>query len=251
MLDANMEIDMLRQRLRMRDIDESMIDNICDSAAMEISSIAVDILASAAEEAVQAGSDARSVEFISDITVTQHGNNFKIDTRSGRTEFSEPPFPMLPKLLKSAKTAKDGSLYKVIPIKGKGSGHSTSGLTVTTEAALKSINEARVAAKQERDAQKDQFSTNLSPDTMKGMSTFAALQAINSARKAFSTMKEKSTEPAVAFRTASSKQDAATKWVMPKREANMDKALNDINHRLQYDLDMAIQDVIKRYENIY
>jgi len=245
-----MEIDQLRQRLRLKDMDEITIDFICDSAALEISDTALDILASATEQAVQAGSSARSVEFIGDVGITQSGHDFIIDTKSGRRDFSEPPFPMLPKLLKNAKTAKDGSLYKVIPMRAKGT-RSAGGLTSTTEAALKNINEARVAAKQERDAMKGQFNTSLSPDTMKGMSTFAALQNINSARKAFATMKEKSTEPVMAFRTASSKQDASNKWVLPKKEANMDKVLTNINNQLQWDLDIAIQNIITRYENRY
>ena len=251
MLDANMEIDNLRQRLKFRNLNEMTIDSVCDAAASEISEVATNLLASAAEQAVQAGNDARSIDFINDINVSQHGHEFMIDTKSGKTDYSEPPFPMLPRLLKNAKTASDGSLYKVIPLRAKGTGSKVSGLTVTTEAALKSINEARMAAKQERDAAKGQFETNLSPDTMKGMSTFAALQAINSARKSFATMREKSTEPVMAFRTASSKQDPSAKWVMPRKKANMSNVLHDINNRLQYDLDLAIESIIKRYESMY
>lgn len=251
MLDANMEIDNLRQRLRFKNLNESIIDSVCDSAAREIGGLATDLLASATEEAVQAGRDARSVEFIQEIRVNQMGHNFEIDTFSGKHDFSEPPFPMLPKLLKNAKIAKDGSLYKVIPIRAKGTKSTGGRLAVTTEAALKGINDARYAAKQERDAMKDKMNTSLSPDVMKGMSTFAALQEINNARKSFPTMMEKSTEPVIAFRTASSKQDASAKWVQPKKEANMDSALRDINARMQDGLDSVIMDTIRRYEDLY
>lgn len=250
MLDARAEIDTLRQRLRMKNISERIVDSICDNAARDISTIAVDLLANAAEEAVRAGQSSKSVDFISEIAVTEHGGQFMIDTMTGQHDFSEPPFPMLPKLLKNAKIAKDGSLYKVIPIRTKGIKTNNSRLNVTTEAALKGINDARVAAKQERDAMKEKLNTSLSPDAMKGMSTFAALQAINAARKSFPTMREKSTEPVIAYRTASSKQDATAKWVNPGTDANMDSALHGINARLQDSLDNVIIDTIKRYEGV-
>jgi len=251
MLDANHEIDGLRQRLRFKNLSEPVIDSICDDAAREIASIAIDILADATEEAVRAGQDAKSAQFINEVKVVQNGHEFKVDTQSGRRDFSEPPFPMLPKLLKNAKIAQDGSQYKVIPIRDKGAKTGGGMLNATTEAALQSINEARVAAKKERDAMKEKLNTSLSPDAMKGMSTFAALQAINNARKSFSTMREKSTEPVVAFRTASSKQDPGAKWVHPGTDANMDRTLHAINARMQQRLDDVIIDTIRRYEDIY
>lgn len=251
MLDANMEIDKLRQRLRFKNLNESIIDSICDDVSREIGTTAVDLLANAAEEAVRAGQNSKSIEFINEVRIKQEGVGFAIGTESGKSNFSEPPFPMLPKLLKNGKIAKDGSQYKVIPIRAKGNKSNGGRLATTTEAALKGINEARQAAKQERDAMKEKLNTSLSPDAMKGMSTFAALQTINNARKSFPTMTQKSTEPVVAFRTASSKQDATAKWVHPGRDANMDTVLHDINARLQYDLDNIIEDTIRRHEGMY
>lgn len=253
MLDANMEIDKLRQRLRFKNLNEQVISSICEDVARDISMAATDILADAMEQAVQAGAEAKSVDFINELKVVQSTHHFSIDTESGRHDFSEPPFPMLPKLLKNAKVAKDGSQYKVIPLRAKGQKKSSGRMAVTTEAALKNINEARRIAKEERDARAEDFVGKIAPDALKGMSTFAALQAINEVRKAFPTMtsKEKSTEPVMAFRTASSKQDASTKWVQPARPANMGPALHDINSRMQNSLDNLIEDIIRRHEGMY
>lgn len=253
MLDANMEIDKLRQRLRLKNLTEVVISSICDDVARDISIASTDILADAMEEAVQAGAEARSVKFIEELKVVQNAHRFSIGTESGRHDFSEPPFPMLPKLLKNAKVAKDGSQYKVIPIRDKGQKKTTGRMAVTTEAALKKINEARQLAKEERDARADDFVGKVAPDALKGMGTFAALQAINEARKAFPTMtsKEKSTEPVMAFRTASSKQDASTKWVQPAKTVNMSNALHEINSRMQNQLDNLIEDTIRKHESMY
>ncbi len=252
MLDANMEIDNLRQRLRFKNLDETVINSICNNAAVEINLASTDLLANAMEDAVRAGQDKKAIKFINELKVTQSGHHFSIGTDSGMHDFSEPPFPMLPKLLKNAKTAKDGSQYKVIPIREKGSKMSSGRTAVTTEAALKNINEARHIAKEARDARKEAgASNNLTPDSLKGMSTFAALQAINEARKAFPTMSQKSTEPVIAYRTASSKQDASSKWVQPGTQKNMTNELHSINSRLQSSLDTAIENTIRNYEARY
>ena len=108
MVDANSEIQRLRQRLRMKNLSESIIDEICDEAAREISSITSDLLATAMEEAIQLGSETKAADFINEIKATRSGSGYDIVTDSGRTDFSEPAFPMLPRLLKNAKVAKDG-----------------------------------------------------------------------------------------------------------------------------------------------
>lgn len=253
MLDANMEIDKLRQRLRLKNLSESVISSICEDVARDISIASTDVLADAMEQAVQAGAEAKSVKFIEELRVVQNSHYFSISTESGRHDFSEPPFPMLPKLLQNAKVAKDGSQYKVIPMRDKSKTKTTGRMAVTTEAALKKINEARRLAKEERDARADDFVGQIAPNALKGMSTFAALQAINEARKAFPTMagKEKSKEPVMAFRTASSKQDQNTQWVQPAREVNMGPALHEINARMQNSLDGLIEETIRRHEGMY
>jgi hypothetical protein len=245
MLDPNAEIMRLRQRLRFKNLSERVIDSICDEAAAEISNTTSDILADAMNAAVNAGGDVMSIDFIDQIRAVRTGSSFQIATDSGQTDFSEAPFPMLPSLLKNAKVAKDGSLYKVIPIKQKTS-TSNSSMAKTTEAAMQNINNARKAAKVE---QGEDTRSHSSPDVMKGMSTVAAMQEISKTRK--SSKKEKSEGPTINFRTASSKQDPSVSWVHPGKKVDLTGALNNINANLQDDIDKAIDDVVRRYEGLY
>lgn len=246
MLDANAEIARLRQRLRYKNLSESAIDEICDEAAAEISDTTSDILADAMNEAVNAGGDAMSIDFIDQIRAVRMGPSFQVTTDSGRTDFSEAPFPMLPGLLKNAKVAKDGSLYKVIPIKQKSGSGNNQQVGKTTEAAMQDINNARKAAKVARGQENRTVS---SPDSMKGMDTVAAMQQMNKFRH--TQVKEKTREPTINFRTASSKQDPNTQWVHPGRKVDMSGALNDINANLQDNIDRAIDEIIKRIEDLY
>ena len=247
MLDANTEIERLRQRLKFRNLSERVIDEICDDVSREISYRTSDILADAMNEAVNAGGDAMSVDFIDEIKSVRTGASFDIITESGKTDFSEVPFPMLPRLLKNAKVAKDGSLYKVIPIRQKGTENSRA-MGVTTEAAYAGIESARRRAKEAKD---DTPRAYASPDAMKGMDTFSAMQQISKSRQKAPRMREKSTEPAINFRTASSKQDASSQWVHPGRKVDMGPALVEINSRLHESIDRVIEEVIRMHEGMY
>lgn len=247
MLDARTEIERLRQRLKMKSLSDSVVDEICDDAVREISAATSDILADAMNEAVNLGGDVGSVDFIDEIRAVRTGPSFEVTTDSGRTDFSEPPFPMLPKLLKNAKTAKDGSLYKVIPIKQKTSNKS---MAVTTEAAMQNINHARKQAKEQRDAEKESYRGTISPDAMKGMDTFAALQSINRSRQKQPKVGQQS-GPIINFRTASSKQDPNKQWVMPGKVRDVSGPLREINMNMHDNIDRAIEDIIRRHENMY
>jgi len=246
MLDPNAEIARLRQRLRFKNLSDKAIDDICDEAAIEISRTTSDLLADAMSEAVAAGQEVKSTDFIEQIRAVRMGSSYQVTTDSGNTDFSESPFPMLPSLLKNAKVAKDGSLYKVIPIKQKNSDTSNARVGKTTEAAMQNINTARAAGKKERD---NTARVHSSPNAMKGMDTVAAMQEINKFRN--NQTKEKSLEPTINFRVASSKQDPNTQWVNPGRKVDMTGTLNNINNNLQDSIDRAIDEVIRRFEDLY
>ena len=189
MIDPNAEIIQLRQRLRFKNLSEGIIDDICDEVSREISMITSDILADAMNEAVNAGGDIGSIDFIDEIRAVRTGSSFDIITDSGKTDFTEPPFPMLPSLLKNAKVAKDGSLYKVIPIRQKGNNAKKS-TAKTSEAAYQAIESARRRSKEDRgDTQRG----SSSPDAMKGMDTVSAMQAISKSRQKAPRIKERST----------------------------------------------------------
>ena len=248
MLDARTEIDRLKQRLRMKNLSEVVIDDICDEVSREISMMTADILADAMNEAVNVGGDVGSTDMIEELRTVRTGPTFEIITDSGRTDFSEPPFPMLPRLLKNAKTAQDGSLYKVIPIKQK---TTSNRVAVTTEAALEGINEARRIAKEQRDAENHNHRGSFTPDAMKGADTFSAMQSINRARAKAPAKGSLGSGPVINFRTASSKQDPNTQWVMPGKMRNVGGELREINMNMQDDIDRTIEDVIRRHEGMY
>lgn len=250
MIDPNTEIERLRQRLRFKNLSEKVIDSICDDVSRDISLTTSDILASAMDEAVSAGADVGSEDFVNEVRAARSGATFDIVTDSGRTDFSEPPFPMLPKLLKNAKVAKDGSLYKVIPIRRKGSYNEINGnkTSATTEAAFASIENARRRAKEDKANTKRTYA---SPDAMQGMDTLSAMQTISKSRQKEPKMREQSREPVIDFRTASSKQDAATQWVNPGKQMNMSGILRNINADLHDSIDRAIEDIIRNYEGGY
>ena len=248
MLDANSEIERLRYRLKLKNLSNSIVEEICRDVSREISLITSDLLADAMNEAVNAGGDAASADFIDELRSVRSGSSVDIITESGKTDFSEPPFPMLPRLLKNAKVAKDGSLYKVIPIRQSGSESSKKNMAVTTESAYRNIEDTRRRVKTERESE---TSRGVSPDVMKGMDTFSAMQAISNSRQKQASTRKTNTEPVINFRTASSKQDPSSKWVHPGRPVNMSGALHDINNRLHDAIDRAIQDVIRTHEGMY
>lgn len=240
MIDANNELDRLRQSLRFKNLSMEVIDSICDDASREISDITSDLLAQAMSDAVSFG---ESADFIQEVRAIRSGSTYSVGTESGKTDFSESPFPMLPKLLQNAKVSKDGSLYKVIPVKQKGSEPSRS--AVTTDAALSQIENARLAAKQDRTNQNRGSS---SPDAMRGMDTISAMQSISKNRQKTDKYPAKQAGTVVDFKTASSKQDPSTQWVHPGKKADMSGALQNINARLHDDIDSTILDVIRKYE---
>jgi hypothetical protein len=245
MRDANAEISMLRQRLRFKNLSEEQLDHICDSVATEISRVSSDLLADAMNEAVNVGGDVASIDFIDELRAIRSGSHFEIITDSGNTDFSEAPFPMLPRLLKNAKVAKDGSLYKVIPIRGRSAGSENTALNRTTESAIRAIQASR---EQGAKSQEQTSRGYASPDATKGMSAFASTMNISRVKSSASKNQQRSTEPVIDFRTASSKQDPNTQWVLPGKNKNISNALRQINSSLQDSIDRVIEEIIKKYE---
>ena len=119
MLDLYMEIQRLEGYMRIKQIPEEEIRIISSKARAELELEITSLLDKYKEEAKEIG-DAKGLDnFVEQVTEIQIGSGFNIGTTSGKTDFTVPPFPMLPKLLKNAKVAKDGTLYKKIPMKQK------------------------------------------------------------------------------------------------------------------------------------
>ncbi len=53
------------------------------------------------------------------------------------------------------------------------------------------------------------------------------------------------------FRTATSKQDANTKWVQPATDKDFSETVQSINKELTDDLDSVIRDILREYEDSF
>lgn len=209
MVNLNFELERLRATLRSRGIAENTIEQITNKARLEILSEFQTQAESAMELAVEAGVQKDSVDFINEIR--PNAITMELMTDSGNLEFSEPPYPMLPWLLKNAKPMKDGSgVYKVIPV-GAPSKNPKPSMAGNIFDAQKAIMTARA----------------------------------EEAKRQYDRVKPKGSK--ATFRTASSKQSAETKWVKPAKEADFTEEVKGINNELSETMEQVIQRIIESY----
>ena len=210
MVNIFFELERLRISLLNKGYDESTVSTIVDKAEKEIASRLKDRMDDALETAVQSGVQKDSPEFINSLRPSLDA--FILETDSGVTDFSEPPMPMLERLLSSAKPIKDGSgVYKVIPV-----GASNDNYKKPVHTSIMDAQKAIMAKRYE--------------DAVAQYSKIAPQKS------------------AVRFRTATSKQDKNTQWVLPAKEKDFTEDLNIINSMLKDDRDAIIMDVIRSYE---
>jgi hypothetical protein len=206
------ELDRLRVILLNKGLNEGAVQKIIQKAESEIHSKLSPILDSALEKAVAAGVDKKSEDFINELRIVQAQSLFFVSTDSGQTDFSTPPFPMLPRLIAGGKPSKDGtSVYRVIPV---GASNKPSVSTNIFD-AQKRIHAERVESAQRQYAQ-------ISPKGSKAN-----------------------------FRTASSRQNAATQWVIPGQEKDFTEDLRSINDEIQSSAEDIIREVIRDFEEGY
>lgn len=208
MINKNFELERLKSTLRSRGLDEDTVIAITNKADQEIESIMAERMIAAMESAIAVGVDKNSPEFINDIRPMPGA--FQLEVSSGITDFSVPPFPMLPKLLQGAKPMKDGSgVYKIIPVGTPG--------------------------------KKPGIASNI----------FDAQKALSAERLELAKRQYNKVTPSgskTTFRTATSKQSQLTNWVHPGEQKDFTQDLNDINAGLEQDLQEAIMNVIREYE---
>jgi len=233
MLNVTDEINRLKLKLSMDRVPYDIISGVESEIRQEIAERTYEALDSAMQRAHEVGEEYKIDKFLGELTAVKVGDGFTITTDSGDTNFSTAPFPMLPKLLKNAKVAKDGSTYKVIPMVKKG----TAGLT--TEKTMGDLNRARQDMKSLRGHKR--------LDSSSRGDTF--IDMYNKQRSTYkSHYQKKELSGKVDFRTASSKQDANTQWVHPGRNADMTDTLKTINDDLYDQVQDIIRDVIFKYE---
>ena len=211
MVNIFLEIERLKTSLRSRGIEPDSVEVIAEKAHTEISLAIRDRLDTAMDLAVQSGVQKDSAEFINELR--PRPDAFILETSSGQTDFTDPPLPMLDKILsKGAKPMKDGSgVYKIIPV-GKPSERS-----------------------------KTPVHTNI----------FDAQKAISAERYETALAQYNKVAPKgskVNFRTATSKQNSATQWVLPEKPKDFTEDLAEINNMLQNDHDDLVMGIIRSYE---
>lgn len=204
------ELDRLKFTLENRGLDPDAVDAIVRKASDEINAALQKYGEQAMQSAIESGVEKRSPEFINELRLNHI--SMELTTSSGNMDFSDPPFPMLPRLLVSnAKPMKDGSgVYKVIPV-GESSRNRPK-VSTSIYDTWKQINAERVEAAR---AQRDR----IIPKDSKGK-----------------------------FRTATSKQNTATQWVQPARDKNFTEQMQNINQELRTSMDDVIRNIIREYE---
>ncbi len=245
MINPRFEVDRLRQTLIFKGLSDREADHFSNLAAQDIAVAITDILTSAMSEAAQIGEQLGIDDFANQIRAAQIGSTYQIITDSGNLDFSVGEKHMLPHLLKNAKRAKDGTLYKVIPMRDKASSKQ-----------IKSIFEAQRQTQEAQQVARDQMKTGsgkgadpLNPQTM--FSGLTAARDFIARKQTMQEMIKKNNETGPKeFRTATSKQNPSTAWVIPAKERDMTMVLVDLNRRLEDDIQNTVQYIVKQYEEL-
>ena len=207
-----LELERLRASLIAKGYNSEVVESIVAKAEQEINNSIREKMDAALEIAIQSGVQKDSPEFINDLRPSHDA--FQLETESSNTDFSDPPFPMLDRLLsRSAKPMKDGSgVYKVIPVGGNNG------------------------------EKRPPIHTNI----------FDAQKAIMAERYENSLAEYNRIAPkdsAVKFRTATSKQNRSSQWVMPAKEKDFTEDLRQINDMLKNEYADVVAEIIKAYED--
>lgn len=222
------KLSAMQSRLQALGMDNNDIDRYLAITERDIREGIADVLSSAVHEAADFGRSKGADEFLQEIKLDEDSGYIQISTDSGRMDFSKQPFPMLPWLLKNAKTAKDGSRYKVIPVGAK---------STQTAKPQKSIEEGIAALRGSKRGVSDMASD---------MAAAFGLGANNKITppkgpEAGNAMGSPS------FRVASSKQDPNSTWVQPEKDLDMSSTIMEINLRIRQQIDHICDDVIDLY----
>lgn len=240
MINPDLELDRLRWNLQSKEWMPHEVDQIVDLAAEEINNIILDVVSNASATAISHAEIIGAQDFIMDVDIAQEGFMYVIKTRSGKTDFSIPRTENLPNLLKNGKPTKDGGRYKIIPIREKKIKVGLSSFEVMYE-QQRQVDSAR-GALIENNRNNRSARANMMADQFK--------QGL--ARTISGKRFEKAEEMGpVSFRTASSKQDKTTQWVIPEIDRDMTQYLLDLNDRIKETVESAVITIIASYEQEY
>lgn len=238
MKSVRFELDKLKYSLMTKGYSEQDANAICEQASMEMDSAIIDAMGNALETVGQEALQKDAWEFVMEMKMVPNGEMYHVGTESGRTDFSLPPYPMLSNLLKNGKVAKDGSLYKVIPV-GKPSPNKP-GRAISLTDIQSRIDMAKDGAHNRA------TDSGSGPAMFSDMATFRGVgqrkSTINAAISAKGT--------AVEYRTASSKQ-SPTKWTLPEKDKDLTQVVDSTNAQLDNTVEHIIMSIVRKYEEGY
>lgn len=242
MLIADAEINRLRFYLSDKQWLSHEIDSICNLAWNDINEVILDIVSNAVADATEHAESIGADEFIEEIDVVETGNSYEIRTLSGRTDYSTERQKMLPHLIKNGKTAQDGSKYKIIPVKGEEQPR----MPADTFSAMR----ARASAVEQVRESLQKYNEELrSAKAGKMAGKFRDIMREKIQKRSTISTQTESSE--VKFRTASSKQDVNSDWVIPEKDIDMTEYLYDLNTRIEQSISSSVQLIIESYEREY
>jgi predicted RNA binding protein with dsRBD fold (UPF0201 family) len=239
MLNPDFELDRLRWSLEGKGWLPDEVDRIVDLAAEEINNIILDVVSNASATAISHAEIIGAQEFVFDIDIAQEGFLYFIKTKSGKTDYSIPRTENLPNLLKNGKPTKDGGKYKVIPLRDK-----------KPKVGLSSFetmqNQQRI-----QDAARTVLIENNKDNRSARANQMADQFRQELARTVSARQKHAEAVGAVSFRTASSKQDPKSQWVIPEIDRDMTQYLLDLNDRIKDTVEDAVTVIINSYQQEY
>lgn len=240
MLSPDLEINRLRWNLSNKGWQSQELDAICDQAAADINTIILDVVSGATAEAIEYAEAIGADDFIDDLDIVESGSIFQIRTRSGKTDYSRSRKEMLQHLLKNAKTAQDGSKYKVIPMRDKQKFDIGTSMFDTMKKVDAAQQEAKTAIVDNNQNNRSARANQMAYQFRQSMK-----------RSMLDDNKKVNDGPVTGFRTASSKQNADTQWVIPEKDVDMTQFLAELNNRIEDTIEQSVVFIIKSYEEEY
>jgi hypothetical protein len=227
MINKQIQLFRLRQVLRDYGVESQEIESIVREANDLISESVDSVVQAAIEDAVSYADEQGALRFAEDIIVDDIGDYKRISSRTGSFIYENPQIHNLPNLLKNAEVSKDGTLYKKIPV-GK-------------PAARSSFDVTRAQSNVQAEARKSLVGKNMAKRVSQlNESMTARVQERLKARNI-----KTSQQPEI--RTATSKQDASTQWVIPEKTIDLTDYIENINQNIQQSTDDIIVSVIDSY----
>jgi hypothetical protein len=212
------------------------IQYTCDSAIGEIHSAVSNIIDGAINSAVNHAIEIGADGFIDEIQILENSDGiYQISTHSGILDYSIEEKQMLPALLSNAKTSKDGSKYKVIPIRDKGTPTPRSSFSVS-QLQQDGIDESRAALRDVAASKRLGITDTLKANLSKQAADMRAAHTNHSDRTG-----------TLNFRTATDKQDPSTAWVIPRKEIDMTDFISDLNRQIDSDSRESTTQILNNY----